>query len=271
MPRISRIARVVAMQQSQTRPAWSKFPRASLPFRMQDVHWPKKEWGPGVQVQYNERPKRPIKPIKERIVFRGDWVEVMAGPDTGKQGRIREVATMKNQLKIEGLNTKKRFIEDAGEGQPGFVMEEMPLHYREVALVNPASGEPMDAKSVYDPNIKDFVRVCQRTGAILHKPNPGRTDWNDRTKAPEGERDTKADVMQQHTYVPTLLRFHEEVMLECGISPTVPKTSPDRRDFIMQELRRSAEAEQAEQRLQQLVEGGGQTGLLAKVTGFFKR
>lgn len=250
--------------------AWNKWGNKPVPFKLQGVYWPLKSWGPGAHVQYNKFPGRPIAPMKQ-MLFKGDWVEILEGKDTGKQGRISDVAPLTNRVKVERLNTKAEKM-DVGDGMAAFMLIEQPLHNKEVALVNPATGLPMlDVEREWDENIQDYVRICNKSGAILNKPAP-YGDWVDKKTAPEGDRDTPAEVMQQHTYIPTILRFHEEVMLENNIPFTVPKTAPDRRDFIMQELRNNMEKSQEQERLQRAAEGSqGGDGLMSRLMGFFGR
>ena len=41
-------------------------------------------------------------------IRRGDTVQVVAGKDSGKQGRVLRVEPRKNRLYVEGLNIVKR-------------------------------------------------------------------------------------------------------------------------------------------------------------------
>lgn len=59
--------------------------------------------------------------------FRGDRVQVLTGPDKGKQGIISQVIEERNWVIVEGMNTK---LTPYGEskGFPGIVIkEERPL------------------------------------------------------------------------------------------------------------------------------------------------
>lgn len=45
-----------------------------------------------------------VEPIKEWSFFRGDRVEVLAGPDKGKQGIVIMIIQERNWVLVEGLN-----------------------------------------------------------------------------------------------------------------------------------------------------------------------
>jgi len=180
-----------------------------------------------------------ITPYKEWPLIRGDLVEVMSGPDTGKQGKVRAVARKKNQIKIEGLNVSEQYVENMGDGQPGYLLNEEPLHYSEVKLVDPFTGKPADVAIRFN-EVGRRVRVCLESERVIPKPPGERTDWKSRDNVKEGEFDTKADEVQQYTYTPSLLLFHEEIMRDMNIPMSVPKGELERRDLIFREIENEA-------------------------------
>lgn len=230
MPRVPRLEKLF----TKPRP-WSRFPMRPPPFRF--VEWETKEHKGNVRVLKlrppSEVPK--IAPYKEWPIIRGDLVEIMIGHDKGKQGKVRAVARKKNQLKVEGLNCSEQFIENMGDGKSGYLLNEEPLHYSEVKLVDPFTGKPTDVSIRFNEEGKQ-VRVCKESGLVIAKPPFERSDWKSRDAVKEGEFDTKADVVQQYTYVPSLLLFHEEIMKEMELLMTVPKGELERRDLIFREI-----------------------------------
>jgi len=236
MPRIPRLERMFVKPNN----SWSRFPKRPLPFRM--AEWETKEHkGEVLRVTKIKPPCQipPIKPIKDWHIVRGDLVEILVGPDKGKQGKVRAVARKKNQLKVIGLNCSDNFMPDMGDGEPGFMLNEEPLHYTEVKLVDPATGKPAD--TIYKFNEEgQKVRVCKESGRVIPKPPGERTDWKSRSAVKEGDLDTKSDAVQQYTYVPSLLLFHEEVMKEMNIPMSVPKRGLERRDLIFMEIESEA-------------------------------
>jgi large subunit ribosomal protein L24 len=82
-------------------------------------------------------------------VRRGDTVQVIAGKDAGKQGRVLRVDPKKSRLFVEGLNIVKRHqrprsLKDTQRGgQVGGVIEkEGPIHISNVMVVDPKDNKP---------------------------------------------------------------------------------------------------------------------------------
>jgi large subunit ribosomal protein L24 len=82
-------------------------------------------------------------------VRRGDTVQVIAGKDAGKQGRVLRVEPRRNRLFVEGLNMVKRHqrprsLKDTQRGgQVGGVIEkEGPIHVSNVMIVDPKDNRP---------------------------------------------------------------------------------------------------------------------------------
>lgn len=239
MPRIPRLERLFVKPNK----VWSRFPKRPLPFRM--AEWETKEHkGEVLRVTKLRPPSQvpPITPLKDWNIVRGDLVEIMVGPDTGKQGIVRAVARKKNQLKVIGLNCSEQYVDDMGDGRAGYMLNEEPLHFHDVKLVDPLTGKPTETVIKFGEDGKR-VRVCTNSGRIIPKPPAERTDWKSRSAVKEGDNDTKSDVVQQYTYVPSLLLFHEEIMLEMNIPMSKPKQGPERRDLIFEEIKNDALAE----------------------------
>lgn len=257
MPRLRRRAEQMVGRQN----IWSAFPKAPMPFRFTEYR--KKEikqpaivrkLRPPCQIPY-------ITPYKVWPVVKGDLVEILAGPDTGKQGKVRAVARAKNQIKVVGMNLEKELLPDKG-----FVLSEMPLHYTEVKLVNPITGRGTDVTVSYEEDGKK-IRTCNHTNHVIPTPKYERDDYKDLSKAPVGKLDTETDVVKRHTYIPSLLLFHEEIMKEMNIPMTLPKTKLERRDLIMKEIEEDVtqENEEAKKIEQVQSQSGGVTKLLDKI------
>jgi len=182
-----------------------------------------------------------VRPIKNYPIVKGDLVQVMVGRDTGKQGKVRALAPLKNQLKVERLNYTPEFQEDRGDGNPSYVLKEEPLHYYDVKLVDPTTGKPTDV--ILHNNGGKEVRICKTSGRVIPKPQFEKYGVKSRHLVVDGDSDTKAEDVQECTYIPSLLLFHEEIMMEMNIPMSVSKTSPERRDLIMKEIGEDLELE----------------------------
>jgi large subunit ribosomal protein L24 len=110
-------------------------------------------------------------------IKKGDLVQVLAGKDRGKQGRVIEARPREGRVILENLNlakrhTKPRPVRDSTRMGgatiiPGGIIEKpMPLDVSNVMLVCPTCKQPTRVGS----KVKDLkgeavrVRVCKRDG-----------------------------------------------------------------------------------------------------------
>jgi large subunit ribosomal protein L24 len=71
-----------------------------------------------------------------RLKFKkGDTVEVIAGSDKGKQGRILRVFPKKSRVVVEGINVIKRHTRPTQRNpKGGIVQKEAPIHVSNVRV-----------------------------------------------------------------------------------------------------------------------------------------
>eukprot|EP00731_Ephydatia_muelleri_P016872 Em0009g1296a len=161
--------------------------------------------------------------------FRNLWhhlVEILAGKDKGKQGKVSVVARKQHQVIVSGMNTHIRVLPPSGEFPGGRVPSEAPLHISNVALVDPKDGKPCRVKHMYtEEGVK--VRVSRHSGSIIPKPPEvkERRDFKSRSGYIEGPKDTTPDDVTVRTYVPTLLTFEEE-MQQLLVTKTKKEATP---------------------------------------------
>jgi large subunit ribosomal protein L24 len=110
-------------------------------------------------------------------VKKGDLVQVLAGKDRGKRGRVIEARPSERRVVVENLNVAKRHtrprpIRDSsrmGGTQiiPGGIIDKpTPIPVGNVMVVCPVCGNPtrvgIQEKDVKGENVR--VRVCKREG-----------------------------------------------------------------------------------------------------------
>jgi large subunit ribosomal protein L24 len=110
-------------------------------------------------------------------IKKGDLVQVLAGKDRGKQGRVVESRPRERRVIVENLNlakrhTKPRPVRDSTRMGgatiiPGGIIEKpMPLDVSNVMLVCPTCKQPTrvgsKVKDVKGESVR--VRVCKRDG-----------------------------------------------------------------------------------------------------------
>mmetsp|Transcript_25375 Transcript_25375/g.31272 ORF Transcript_25375/g.31272 Transcript_25375/m.31272 type:complete len:188 (+) Transcript_25375:128-691(+) len=127
-------------------------------------------------------PKRKqIKPqIKEAAkktkwnILRGDQVQVISRnhPEYGKQGIVKLVDRKRDRVIVENVNLGKKYLKpDLDRGLKGkTIQKERSIHYSNVNLVDPVTGEPTRASRKY---LEDGskVRVSKKSGAIIPRPD----------------------------------------------------------------------------------------------------
>lgn len=72
-----------------------------------------------------------------------DSVQVLAGKDKGKQGKIKKINFKTNRVVVEGVNMVKKAIRPNQQNQQGGIVDiEKGVHISNVALLDPKSGKP---------------------------------------------------------------------------------------------------------------------------------
>lgn len=97
-------------------------------------------------------------------IKKGDSVQVLAGEDRGKQGRVLSVEASKNRAIVEGINiVTKAAKPSAKHPQGGLVKMEAPINISNLALIDPKSGKP--TRVGYKINEKgEKVRYSKKSG-----------------------------------------------------------------------------------------------------------
>jgi large subunit ribosomal protein L24 len=102
----------------------------------------------------------------------GDEVQVMAGKDRGKTGRVLRVEPKRERVFVEGLNMIKRHmrpqqVRDTQRGQTvgGVIEREGPIHVSNVMILDPKDHKPTRI-GIEREDGKRF-RVAKRTGTRL--------------------------------------------------------------------------------------------------------
>ena len=102
----------------------------------------------------------------------GDEVEVIAGKDRGKRGKVLRVDREAERVYVEGLNMLKRHMrpqqvrDGQGERAIGGVIErEGPIHVSNVMVIDPKDGRPTRIGAEHEDG-KRF-RVARRSGTRI--------------------------------------------------------------------------------------------------------
>ncbi len=117
--------------------------------------------------------RRPQQSPRRSLRIRsGDQVQVMAGKDRGKRGRVLRVEPAVQRIYVEGLNMRKRHVrpqqtpDGASQQAVGGVIEsEGPIHVSNVMVIDPKDDKPTRI-GVQRVDGKAF-RIARRSGTRL--------------------------------------------------------------------------------------------------------
>jgi large subunit ribosomal protein L24 len=99
-------------------------------------------------------------------IRKGDRVQVVAGNDRGRTGRVLAVIPEKNRIIVENVNmiTKHQRATQSLR-QPGIIQREGPIHMSNVLPICPECDEPTRVGFTEVEGRK--MRVCKRCGEIF--------------------------------------------------------------------------------------------------------
>ncbi|ALD64523.1 50S ribosomal protein L24 [Glutamicibacter soli] len=79
-------------------------------------------------------------------IKKGDLVQVIAGKERGKQGKVLKVITETNRVLVEGVNRVTKHTKagqtERGTQTGGIEVVEAPVHVSNVAVVDPETKKP---------------------------------------------------------------------------------------------------------------------------------
>ncbi|XP_074651959.1 large ribosomal subunit protein uL24m-like [Tubulanus polymorphus] len=167
-----------------------------------------------------------IEPIKEWTILLGDRVEVLVGPDKGKQGFVGMTVKERNWVYVEGLNCEYKVIKPHPDLLGMMSKVETPLTLpHEVKLVDPSDNKVTDAEWRYTEE-GDLVRVSLRTGRILPFSHRAKQldDYVNPADYKEQVKDTDKNEVTKVTFKPALKSTQQELMDHFGIKEERKKT-----------------------------------------------
>lgn len=97
-------------------------------------------------------------------IKKGDTVQVMAGDNKGKQGKVLKVEVSKQRAIVEGVNIcKKATKPNAQNPQGGIIEKEAPIHVSNLMVLDPKSGKPTKVGRKANAEGK-LVRYAKKSG-----------------------------------------------------------------------------------------------------------
>lgn len=105
------------------------------------------------------------KPKIKYKIKKNDTVQVIAGKNKGKSGRVLSVDRINGRVIIEGVNMVKKAMRPKGQNQKGGITEiEAPVHISNVMIICKKCG-PTRIGIRFEGEEK--IRVCRKCGEQL--------------------------------------------------------------------------------------------------------
>jgi len=109
--------------------------------------------------------------VRKKVhVRKNDTVQVIAGKDRGKRGRVLRVMPKASQALVEGVNMVKRHTKPIPQRniKGGIVEKEGPIHVSNLMVVDPDTDKPTRVgRKVLEDGKR--VRIAKVSGAVLDK------------------------------------------------------------------------------------------------------
>jgi len=109
------------------------------------------------------------RPVRTRLL-RGDMVEVIAGRDKGKTGKILSVDPRKATVTVERVNLIKRHTRanPSKNVRGGILEKEGPIHFSNVMILCPGCGKRTRIGRSALPD-GTLARICRRCHTTLER------------------------------------------------------------------------------------------------------
>jgi large subunit ribosomal protein L24 len=110
--------------------------------------------------------ERKYNKIAKLHIKKGDMVQVIAGDDKGKKGRVIEVFNTKNRALVEGINIVKRHTKpNAQNQQGGIISKEAPVNISNLMVVDKSGNPSRIGRKLNDAG--KLVRFSKKSGEII--------------------------------------------------------------------------------------------------------
>ena len=98
-------------------------------------------------------------------IKKNDLVQVISGPDKGKQGKVISVNSETERVVVEGVNrvTKHLRAGQPGQASGGIQVVEAPIHVSNVMVID-SDGKPTRIGYRIDEETGKKVRISRRNG-----------------------------------------------------------------------------------------------------------
>lgn len=127
-----------------------------------------------------------------RHVRKGDLVEVIAGDDRGRRGKVLSVDPEKNLVVVQGINLVYRHVRPSRKNpQGGRLQKEAPIHISNVLPVDPKTDRP--SRVHFEIQRDETGRIISkkrvtRSGTVLNEVTRGPARSGKKPATPQTEQ-----------------------------------------------------------------------------------
>ena len=103
-------------------------------------------------------------------IKKNDKVEIIAGKDKGKKGKVLQVFTDKKRVSVEGLNLLIKHVKPSQKGEKGQRIEfPAPLNISNLMIICPSCSKAtrLSYKIIKKEDKNKKVRVCKKCKEII--------------------------------------------------------------------------------------------------------
>lgn len=99
-------------------------------------------------------------------IKKGDKVQIIAGKDRGKSGKVLRAFPRDEQVIVEGVNVVKRHQKATSQGKSGQIIDKtLPIHVSNVMIIDPKKGVPTRV-GIKKVNGK-YTRITKKSNTTL--------------------------------------------------------------------------------------------------------
>ncbi len=105
---------------------------------------------------------------KSLTIRKGDRVQVIAGKDKGKEGKVLRSLPEKERVVVENVHMMKKHTRPSQKNQQGGILEmEGTIHVSNVMIICPNCGQPTRVGRRREDGIR--IRTCKKCGKDIDK------------------------------------------------------------------------------------------------------
>ena len=109
--------------------------------------------------------RKPV--VRQRLhITKGDTVQLIAGDDKGKRGKVLRVFPKTGRITIEGVNIITKHMRASQTTEAGIIKREAPVHHSKAMLVDPSTGEPTRVRRQKDAD-GTVERISVKSGVSM--------------------------------------------------------------------------------------------------------